>query len=500
MTTHDEGMAAQRAQVEVLRRGLGARLAVYRTAAGVTQPELGHALGRTRSLVSKVEHGTRAMPAQLWELADQVCGAEGVLVAEYTALAQAEADYRGRCRARRRAVQQAAARTQAKALAASPAPVSSLDVLLRNGGDGWPEGGGLVSAGLAEELMAVVTRLVRALGRRDAIRLIGSVLAAMGLPGLDLDPDEHSRLAQAVASPNRVDAQVVQNLAAALTYSKRLEDTLGPGEVLDTVTTQHRLVHRLLDGGCPSKLVKPLKLVQSAIASTVGTCLVNMGQPEAASRYFQRARRSGHNAGSPACAAYAAANASFAAFLRNDTPTALDTAAAARNLATRTDDARLKALAEQMAAAAYALDGQHSPCMAASARAHDFLAHTNGCGPNSLAYWVHHGTIDSQRSLFLCLLGKPSQAVDAASAARDQFDRTFTGSWGRCQVRLGHALILDKEITEAARVLGDAANLAHLGPRLTQELHSARALMQPWQHTSIVKTLDEQLRACGLYP
>jgi hypothetical protein len=38
--------------------------------------------------------------------------------------------------------------------------------------------------------------------------------------------------------------------------------------------------------------------------------------------------------------------------------------------------------------------------------------------------------------------------------------------------RLSHALVLNKDIDEAARVLGDAAGHAHLSPRLTQELHT----------------------------
>jgi hypothetical protein len=130
------------------------------------------------------------------------------------------------------------------------------------------------------------------------------------------------------------------------------------------------------------------------MASAIGGYLVDMGDPILAQRYFQHARKAGHDARNPACAAYAAANTTLAAFLRGDVPTALDNAAAAR-----TNDPRLQALAEQMAAAAYALDGQHDPCMAASARAHDLLTTANGSAPESLAYWMHHGTIDSQRSL-----------------------------------------------------------------------------------------------------
>ncbi|MGH3772155.1 MAG: hypothetical protein ACRDRW_12295, partial [Pseudonocardiaceae bacterium] len=193
-------------------------------------------------------------------------------------------------------------------------------------------------------------------------------------------------------------------------------------------------------------------------------------------------------------------NTSFAAFLRADTPTALDTAAAARSLAARTNDPRLKALAEQMAAAAYALDGQYGPCMSACGRAQQFLASANGCSHESLAYWVHEGELDSQRSLFLCLLDKPKQAVEAASNAQARLDRTFVCSYGHRQVRLGHALVLSKEITEATRVLSEAANHAHLSPRLTTELHTARTMMQPWENTKIVKELDAQLEACGLKP
>jgi hypothetical protein len=139
------------------------------------------------------------------------------------------------------------------------------------------------------------------------------------------------------------------------------------------------------------------------MACTIGWILVDMGQPAAASRYFGRARRAAHDARSTASAAYAAARASFAAFVRADTPTALDTAAAARGLAARglaarTDDVRLQALAEQAAAGAYALDGQHRSCMTACDRAHHLLSSANGNALDSLAYWVHHSTIDSQRS------------------------------------------------------------------------------------------------------
>ncbi|MGH3772231.1 MAG: helix-turn-helix domain-containing protein [Pseudonocardiaceae bacterium] len=487
-------VATERAKVETLRRHLGAHLALCRTAAGVSQPDLARAIGRTRSMVSRIEHGTRVMSEALWRIADEVCRAEGALIAEYHTLAEAEQDYRAQCRAHRFQMQHSHAQTQLEALDASPA--SSLRGG-SGGGDVWLEMTG-ADGELAGELMTVVTKLVQSMGRRQAMQLVGYVLAIVGLSGLDTE--DYTRLVQALETPRRVDTRVVESLVITLAQCKRLEDTLGPCEVLDTVIAQHGIVRRLLQGGCLDTVVRPLKLVDSTIASTIGTCLINMDRPEAAQGYFAHARRAGHAAGNPACAAYAAANASFAAFLRGDIPAALDTAAAARSLAARTDD-RLRALAEQMAAAAYALDGQYGPCMSACARAQDFLVKANEAGAcESLAYWVHEGTLDSQRSLFLCLLDKPKQAVEAASNAQARFDRTFVGSYGRCQVRLGHALVLSKDITQAAGVLGDAANHANLSPRLAAELHTVRALMQPWKNTKIVKELDDQLQACGLAP
>jgi hypothetical protein len=189
---------------------------------------------------------------------------------------------------------------------------------------------------------------------------------------------------------------------------------------------------------------------------------------------------------------------SFLARFRGDTPTALDAAAAARSLAARSGDRRLQALAENIASGAFALDGQYGPCLAARARAHDLLTAPTDPVPDSPAYWVHHGTIDSQYSTYLALLDRPTEAVEAALNAQSRYDRTYVGGYALCEVRLGHALALAKEVTEATRVLGEVADQAHLFPRLTAELYTARTLLQPWQHTPAVRTLDTQLRTHGL--
>ncbi|MGH3831937.1 MAG: helix-turn-helix domain-containing protein [Pseudonocardiaceae bacterium] len=499
MTVDTGELAADRVRLRTLRRSLGLRLVTYRNAAGVSQPELAQALGRTRTTISKVEHGTRGMPEKQWKLTDEVCRADGALIAEHSVLAQAEQDYRGRWRTQQRQARQAAAQAGADALRASPGLVPAARERGQAGRRGArPETIG-VGSELAEELIReVITTLARSLGRREALRAARWALAAMSLAGLDTD--ECTRVARALDAPHRVDPHVVNNLATTLAHCKRQEDTLGPCEVLDTVVAQHGIVRRLLKGDCSEGLRRSLKTVDSDMAATIGGYLMDMGHPDGAARYFDRARRAGHDARNPACAAYAACWASFAAFDRGDTPAALD-AAAARSLAARTDDVRLKALAELRAAEAYALDGQFGPCMAACARAQEFLASATAGAPESLAYWVNEGTLDKLRSKFLSLLGKPRQAVEAATNALARYDHTpYVRHRAFCEVRLGNGLVLSKEIPEAARVLGEMARFASLSPRLTAELRAVRALMQPWEGTQAVTTLDSQLEAYGLMP
>lgn len=77
-------IVADRAKLDALRRQLGTQLATYRRAAGISQPKLGMAIGKTRSTVSKIEHGWRGIPAEQWKVTDDMCHAEGALLAGHS--------------------------------------------------------------------------------------------------------------------------------------------------------------------------------------------------------------------------------------------------------------------------------------------------------------------------------------------------------------------------------------------------------------------------------
>ncbi len=467
-----------RADLDQSRADLGQQLAASRRAVRLSQTALAGLIGCVRSTVSHIEHARRRSDRDFWKLADTHCCANGMLLAAFDALEAAEADYRAR-----REVQEA--RVELDRLMVSRAP---------NTVKAWAGLG--VSSELASELFRLMKRLAELMDRRELLRLVG--WATTTAAGALINLDEWDRLVRSIDAPHRVDAQTIDSLSAFLWHCKHQEDALGPAMVVDTVLAQHGIVRRLLSE-CPAPLRPRLLSLHSDMAAAIGGHLVDLDHHDRAQPYFRDARIAGHEAGNRVCAAYALSCASHAAYLRGETCTAVDTAAAARNLAARTDDALVKVLADQRAAGAHALDGQHAACLAAYARAREGLAAAVP-GVESPAYWVHSGSIESKLSDDLVKLGRPREAVEAAQAAAGRFDPSFRGSYARCQVRLATALVLCEEIDEAARILGAAAGTASASPspRLTAELCTARAQLQPWQRTYAVKTLDAQLAACGV--
>lgn len=62
------------------------------------------------------------------------------------------------------------------------------------------------------------------------------------------------------------------------------------------------------------------------------------------------------------------------------------------------------------------------------------------------------------------------------------------------------AYVLCNEIDEAARLLGDAGDIAvrNSSARLIERLKQGRAELQPWKHTTAVRTLDDRLASCSV--
>jgi hypothetical protein len=92
-------------------------------------------------------------------------------------------------------------------------------------------------------------------------------------------------------------------------------------------------------------------------------------------------------------------------------------------------------------------------------------------------------------------LGEADRAVSYAQQSLATLDRSCVRDVAMTIVDLGQAYAQRKEVDEAARLLGDVGDMAarNSSARLTERLHQGRAMLQPWEHTTAVRQLDDRL-------
>lgn len=104
-------MAKEPERIAAMRHALGAQLAAFRTAAGLTQAQLADLAYCDRTRVTHIEKGRNA-DKQFWQVADEACHADGALLAAFHELEAARLDHEQQVHAAELAV----ARTKAAEL------------------------------------------------------------------------------------------------------------------------------------------------------------------------------------------------------------------------------------------------------------------------------------------------------------------------------------------------------------------------------------------------
>ncbi len=471
--------------VEVRIR-LGGELKRYREDAGLTQKQLAEVAGWHHHLIGKCERGERALSAKRWALIDEHVNAGGALVAAAEQVAQA-AD--AQQRRRRELARQAAERTRLRAVRA-PRVVS--DSLL------WlPDHVGALVTGQLEELLDVIERLARLVGRRAALELAAK--ASAGLAVTWLDPDEIIRIVLAVAKPDRVDSATVRHFRDTLLSCQKTEDTLGPKAVMHTVRAQLDSARELLLGGVPDTYRAPLLQYVADASAVLGTYYVDHTCYPLAEKCFRYSRMAAHHAGTPASGAYAAALLTYSNYLAGNRIEAHDSAHVTRGLVAQSSDSRLQAYAHQMAAAGAAINRDHYDCLKQPDLAIKLI--TQADEPTDRPwYWPSAGFFSSQLLNFLLALDRPHDARNLLESDFPRIDPQYVTRNAFACVRRVRVWIAVKEIDQAAQELANVVPVAHLAPRLAHDVTDARVLMDPWQQLPSVRELDSLLHHHGLQP
>lgn len=346
-------------------------------------------------------------------------------------------------------------------------------------------------------LVQFLTTWAHTMKRRDVLRILGWAATA-ALVGYSLDVDERARVSAVLSNPGRVDAQTIEHFEAVLWHCERQDDALGPRGVLDTVITQRNLLGSLLPD-CPEALRPRLLSVLSSASRQAGWLSFDLNDFGSAEYFYENARALAHEAENVELGALILCGMSHSAAWQRKPRISIDHAAAAREWANRTDDMRLRAYCADITAKAYSAAGQRDECLTALDAAEAMLARA-GEQRSDFIYFYDQGA----HSLNCGQCHLKLHDADRAAAYAQQSLATLAPSFNRfvafTSVNLGRAYAQSGEVGEAARLLGDAGEIAarNSSARLIKILRQSRAELAPWQSSSAVRTLDDRLASYGV--
>ncbi|MGH3833243.1 MAG: hypothetical protein ACRDRS_22880 [Pseudonocardiaceae bacterium] len=346
------------------------------------------------------------------------------------------------------------------------------------------------------QLVQFLSGWAHTMDRRNMLRALRWAATAASLP-LALDGDAYQRVVSALTGPGRVDVPTIEHIEAVLWHCNRQDHALGPQAALDTVLAQRDLVRALLPG-CPATLRPRLLSVVSQASSLAGWLSFDLNQFDHAGYYYEDARALAHEAENTGLGGFVLCHMSHLATWRGMPRIGIDHAVAAGQWANRTDDLRLRAYTADVAARAYAADGQRDACVAALDTAHILLTKADYQAPSHATY--NEAAYISIRGGCHLTLGETDHAISYAQQSLKVIDRISTRDVAMTLVYLGQAHVQCNEIDEAARLLGDAGDIAasHSSARLIGRLEQARADLRPWQDTAAVRTLGDRFASLGL--
>jgi len=393
--------------------------------------------------------------------------------------------------------------------ASEEVPVSNdfVGQLLRNFGALVSEGGNAALPARQrdaafKQLVQFLVTWAHTMNRREVLRILGwAATAAAAAPifqGLDLQ--EQERVVGAIQAPNRVDAAVVDHIEGVLWRCMRQDDSLGPQAALDTVLAQRNLAYAIL-AECPDTVRPRLLSTFANLSRFAGWLSFDLNDFDGGWYYYEQARTAAHEAQNSELGALVLCNMSHLATWQERPRVGIDHAVAAQGWAKRTEDPLLRAYAADVAARAYAMDGQRDACLGELDDAQEAVATAEGQTlPSSLAYFYGQGQLDSTRSNCFLRLHDARQATVSGVEALRLIDPSFVRNRAFSTLRLGSAYVESNDVDQAARLVGQAATLAarNRSARLVGELRTTRGQLQPWAKTKAVRELDELVVAYGL--
>jgi DNA-binding XRE family transcriptional regulator len=279
-------MAREPENLAEMRRGLGAQLTVFRVAAELSQSQLARAACCDRTNVTHIEKGRYRGDERFWTIADELCGAEGALLAAFRVVSAVKEAHEVQVRE----AQLAESRAKAQALQLTlHREVNRLGITTRAGTvDGY------ASPGTVED---------QEMKRREAVALaakisVGARLTAADLAILDA-PVTTSPVPARIGAPDVVRVE-------AMTRSLMAQDkAFGGGSCRDAVLGHLSWAQLLRGADASDEVLRSLDAALARLESLAGWTSRDLCLPRSAQRCFLRSLESAQRAKEPVHAAHA---------------------------------------------------------------------------------------------------------------------------------------------------------------------------------------------------
>ena len=324
-------------------------------------------------------------------------------------------------------------------------------------------------------------------------RRSGSPLDKLGRP-----VDARERLARAVARPRRVDEAAVQCVEATIGWYRRLDATIGPEDVVDTVLSELGLVERLLDGPPPDTLRPRLVSAAGELYQLAGWLSFDLQDYDGARAYYERARRAAHEAGNAALSAYVlGSNMSYMETYAGNLRDGLDLAYAAQGWAARSTNATTRAYVYTVTARAHARAGDEEACRSALDQAKVAMQDSRPDEDPPWLYVFDHSALVGHRGTCFLQLHRPQDALVAIGQEVETYSTALVRNHALALTDLATSYRELGEIEEACRHAVAALRLVSgsSSARSLQHLRDFHAGLGRWKDTNAVRHFSEQLRA-----
>lgn len=490
-------------RVDDAKRALGARLARWRNARGLTQLALARRVPVARSTIAGAESGRQCPDRIFWQRCELALAAAGELLAGYD-------DYRRIKQQLDQEKVEAAQRArwgeaEDRSLPTGPQGVSTVGAWRRLRDLG---AAGLVSRSPSDQIAPLsevddvavtgeedsrdgdaVTLVAMSDGQPMALRVSRRALLELAA-GLTTAP---AVTTATVSHPRAVDPAVVDYFAELRALLVQADDRLGGVTILSTVEQQIALIAALRRQAC-GPLRDRLLSTEARWSEFAGWLSDDLGDRTAGDRWLERAGSMAQEADDQEFWAYVLTRKAQRMVGTSDEDRVVGLARAASRLADTPPLVHAFAAVQQ--AHGSAIDGDASAFQTVIEHAHALVATTSPTGNDStLGSFCTRPYLAAQEGEGWLRLGQPRRAIDSFTTAVNQWPDRYRRERGVYLSRTAHAYLAASEPGQAATVAAEALTTATTtgSARVHRNVTALARQLEPFSGQQEVRQLLDQL-------